>query len=220
MKNDINKIKSYEIKWLLNKRQIARREVKYLMKWRDYESEHDVWRNLFELENVMKLINEYEEIFQQITAISQKFSVEKFSADIFDKQQKIAFAEKQKIAQSFEVIDKELIIYKKSSAIVEQKIVERQKIVLVRKASSIEQQKIAFAEKKLIVFKKFIAVERQKIARSKKLFVINKSMTTSFASSFVVVISEKFFTVVVDDSQFSSVTDAMILRRSNRLQNQ
>ena len=53
-------IKSFELKRIINKRMIVRREVEYLIKWKDYESEYDVWRNLSKLSDVMNLIQRYE----------------------------------------------------------------------------------------------------------------------------------------------------------------
>ena len=211
VEDDIDKIKSYEIKRLLNKRQTARREMKYLVKWRDYESKHDAWRSLPELKNVMKLVHEYEEVFQQITVIQQKFFIvaaaknqKSFAADS---------AERQKTA----LAEKELIVVKKSSA---ETAAEQRKIVLVRKSFAAERQKTAqpFAVigKELIIYKKSSTktlIERQKTAQP-------SAASASKSSLFAVVIPEKSFTAAADDSQLSPVTDAMILRRSSRLQNQ
>ena len=53
-------IKSFELKRIVNKRMIVRREVEYLIRWKNYESEYDVWRNLSKLSDVMNLIQRYE----------------------------------------------------------------------------------------------------------------------------------------------------------------
>jgi hypothetical protein len=62
IKDDIDQIKSFEIKRLINKRHSAIKESKYLVRWKDWDSQYDEWRNISELHNVMKLINEYENV--------------------------------------------------------------------------------------------------------------------------------------------------------------
>ena len=39
---------------------IVWREIEYLVKWKDYDSKYDVWRNLSKLNDVMNLIQKYE----------------------------------------------------------------------------------------------------------------------------------------------------------------
>ena len=60
VEKDTDLIKSFELKRIINKRMIVRREIEYLIKWKDYESEYDVWRNLSKLSDVMNLIQRYE----------------------------------------------------------------------------------------------------------------------------------------------------------------
>ena len=101
VEKNINRVKFYEMKRLLNKRQTTRREIKYLVKWKDYDSKHDNWKNLSKLNDVMNLIKKYEKVFQQTifmirsvvvtrkffsTVIRRKFStniVKKFIAIFF-----------------------------------------------------------------------------------------------------------------------------------------
>ena len=60
VENDIKLVKSWEIERLINKREIKRRESEYLIRWKSYESQYDEWRNLFELRNAQKLVQNYE----------------------------------------------------------------------------------------------------------------------------------------------------------------
>ena len=55
VENDIFQIKFYELKRLINKR-IIKRDFEYLVKWKSYNFEHDVWKKISKLENVMNLI--------------------------------------------------------------------------------------------------------------------------------------------------------------------
>ena len=65
VEENIDRVKFYEMKRLLNKRQTTRRKMKYLVKWKDYDSKHDNWRNLSKLNDVMNLVKKYEKVFQQ-----------------------------------------------------------------------------------------------------------------------------------------------------------
>ena len=67
--DDIARVKSWEIDRLLNKRQIKRRDSKYLVRWREYGLEYDEWRNLSKLENVAELVQEYEDVVKAITSL-------------------------------------------------------------------------------------------------------------------------------------------------------
>ena len=59
MKNDTETIKFYEIQKIIVKRSTTR-DVEYLVRWLEYESEHDVWRNLSELQNAMNLVKDFD----------------------------------------------------------------------------------------------------------------------------------------------------------------
>ena len=60
VKNDINRVKFYEIKRFFDKRRIARRSFEYFVKWKSYDFENDAWRNILKLNDVMKLVQKYE----------------------------------------------------------------------------------------------------------------------------------------------------------------
>ena len=60
MKNDIDRVKFYEIKRLFNKRQIARRKFEYFVKWKNYDFENNAWKNILKLNDVIKLVQKYE----------------------------------------------------------------------------------------------------------------------------------------------------------------
>ena len=72
VEEDIERVKSYEIERLINKRQTKRRETKYLMRWRDYDFENDDWRNLSKLDDVMNLIRKYEKVIRNITFLFER----------------------------------------------------------------------------------------------------------------------------------------------------
>ena len=56
---NIENVQFFEIEKLIVSRETRREDTKYLIRWKNYESEHDVWRNIFELKNAMKLMNEF-----------------------------------------------------------------------------------------------------------------------------------------------------------------
>ena len=65
IEDDTNQYKSYEIEKLIDKR-IKRYNktlmTQYLVRWIDYESKFDEWRNISELQNFQNLIEQYEAI--------------------------------------------------------------------------------------------------------------------------------------------------------------
>ena len=58
---------------------IKKRDVEYLVEWKDYESEHDVWRSLSKLDNAMNLVDEYEATMIQ-SILSDRLSSSSSSA--------------------------------------------------------------------------------------------------------------------------------------------
>ena len=62
VESDIERVKFYEIDKLIDKRQTKRRDSEYLVRWKSYDFQFDEWRNLFELDDVMKLIRNYENV--------------------------------------------------------------------------------------------------------------------------------------------------------------
>ena len=69
IKNDIDFEKSYEVKKIVNKK-IKKYEktpiTQYLIRWLDYESKYDEWKNLATLIDCMNLIHDYEKNEQKI----------------------------------------------------------------------------------------------------------------------------------------------------------
>jgi hypothetical protein len=72
VENDIDQVKFFEIESLINKRHSAIRESKYLVRWKDWKSQYDEWRNISELHNVMNLINEYENFMKNSVSLSDR----------------------------------------------------------------------------------------------------------------------------------------------------
>ena len=63
IEEDIETMRSYELKRFLNKRTIWKereQSVEYLIKWKNYDSEFDKWMNIKNLNNVKDFIVEYE----------------------------------------------------------------------------------------------------------------------------------------------------------------
>ena len=75
VENDTNKIKFFEIERLMNKRQIARRDSKYLIRWKDCESKNDDWRNLSELDNAQNLVDDYEKTKQRTLILFGRLAI-------------------------------------------------------------------------------------------------------------------------------------------------
>ena len=85
VENDTKRVKFYEIDFLINKREIARRESEYLIRWKEYESAYNEWRNISKFEDVMNLIKDYELIMQDTIFLSNRLilffiSQQKFSS--------------------------------------------------------------------------------------------------------------------------------------------
>ena len=79
VESDTNKIKFFEIERLMNKRQIARRDSKYLIRWKDCESENDDWKNFLELDNAQNLVDDYEKIKQRIFTLFDRLTIKNIS---------------------------------------------------------------------------------------------------------------------------------------------
>ena len=60
MKEDSDVIKSFEVEKIISKRIIKKRDVKYFVRWLEYESEKNVWKNFSKLQNIMNFVDEYE----------------------------------------------------------------------------------------------------------------------------------------------------------------
>ena len=77
VEKNIDLIKFFELKRIINKRMIVRREIEYLVKWKDYDSEYDVWRNLSKLNDVMNLMQKYENSIRYIVDLSDRHRLSK-----------------------------------------------------------------------------------------------------------------------------------------------
>ena len=64
VEEDTNQIKSWKIKRFINKRQIKRRDDEYFVKWKDWSSQYDEWRNLSEFDDAQNLIQNYEDVLR------------------------------------------------------------------------------------------------------------------------------------------------------------
>ena len=63
--DDTINVKFFELSRIINKRMIKKRDIEYLVEWKNYESEHDVWRSLSKLENAMNFVKKYESFMNQ-----------------------------------------------------------------------------------------------------------------------------------------------------------
>ena len=79
VENNITTMKFFEIERFINKRQLKKRESKYLIRWKNCDFEYDIWRNFSKLDNVMKLINEYEKVIRRIIIIFDRLLIKNAS---------------------------------------------------------------------------------------------------------------------------------------------
>jgi hypothetical protein len=83
MKDDTEKVKSFEIERLINKRNIAR-GVEYLLRWKGYDPQWDEWRSLDELYNALDLVQDYEKSMDNITTLSDRLPRINLITDTFN----------------------------------------------------------------------------------------------------------------------------------------
>ena len=74
VEENIELIKFFEIERLINKRQIARRDSEYLVRWLKYSSQFDEWRNLSKLEDAMSLVHDYEFVMKFAIFLSDRLN--------------------------------------------------------------------------------------------------------------------------------------------------
>ena len=98
VEEDTDKIRSYKLKKMINKRLIVRREPKYLIKWKEYDFEENVWRNLSEMKNAMDLIKNYERMVKNITYLFERLN------SVVLKSTKLITSSPKASITSFEVI--------------------------------------------------------------------------------------------------------------------
>lgn len=85
VEEDTKTIKSYEIERIIIKRTNKRKETKYLIRWSEYDSEHDFWRSISKMRNVMNLINDYENMLSLLIIASSDIVVAPSRRDRFKK---------------------------------------------------------------------------------------------------------------------------------------
>ena len=61
VEDDTNDVQSFEIERIIISRKIRRRNIEYLVRWKNYDAKHDVWRNEFELKNVKNLLEDFKQ---------------------------------------------------------------------------------------------------------------------------------------------------------------
>ena len=193
VENDIEQIKFYEIKRLVNKDQIKRRDFEYLIRWHDYKTEHDDWRNLFELKDAQKLIQNYEQIKRKIVILSIFVVV-------------ISSQRKSERSRKFLIID----LKKSFVASVRKTIINTAVNDKSTSTESISKSTQSFV---VVIFKIDIIKAIIESATTSKSSSISKSPSISKSSSL-----SKSIVDFLSSFVSSSVADVMILRRSNRLQ--
>ena len=80
VRDDIDKVKFYEVEEVVDKRLSDKRDTKYLIRWKEYDSEFDEWRNLLEMKNAMNLVREYEELMKQTSYLSGRLKTSSTSS--------------------------------------------------------------------------------------------------------------------------------------------
>ena len=78
IEKDIDQIKSWKLNRLIDKRRSAR-EIEYLIRWKNWNSQHDVWKSLSKFDNAMNLIKQYE-----VDLIDKVFSINRQQIDVVD----------------------------------------------------------------------------------------------------------------------------------------
>ena len=73
----MNLIKFFELKRIINKRMIVRREIEYLIKWKNYDSKYNVWKNLSKLNDVMNLIQKYKNSIRHMIDLFDRYYLSK-----------------------------------------------------------------------------------------------------------------------------------------------
>jgi hypothetical protein len=68
VEGDTDKVKSFEIERLINKRTTAR-GAEYLIRWKGYGPQHDEWRSIPELQNALDLVSDYENSMENFTSL-------------------------------------------------------------------------------------------------------------------------------------------------------
>ena len=89
VESDTSKIKSWELETIVNKREITNRDWEYLIRWKDYKLEENVWRNLSKLDNAMKLIREYENFIKETQFLLDRLAISSVEKQVVVLKKKI-----------------------------------------------------------------------------------------------------------------------------------
>ena len=196
VKDDIFKVKSWELSDIMNKRHSAR-ELEYLIRWKEYEKQYDEWRDLFEMKNIMKLIKKYEKVVtsndDHINNSNDSLLSSK-SADIVDTLKKRFANIVDDLIKSRGRFRKIVIIVSTITAVVLRKLT----ITTSSTSSFIEQ---SLSSKKII--------EQSSIVMLRKLIIVVLAFTMI---EFTASSSSKTFALKILKKVFDN-----ILRRSTRL---
>ena len=102
-------VKFFEIERFINRRKTVKRESEYLMRWKNYDSKHDVWRNLSKLNNVMNLIWKYENVINKNVTFFDRLTIDSVdivvNKSIFKKQSFVVVISSKSMSQKSFAID-------------------------------------------------------------------------------------------------------------------
>ena len=144
VEKNIDLIKFFELKRIINKRMIVRREVEYLIKWKDYDSEYDVWRNLSKLSDIMNLIQKYENSIRHMIDLFDRHRLSKsiMLRKSFANQHKAIFASNKFTTRKFfanktNFVNNEIIISSSTFALKSLIVVSRKSFSTILSTSQI-----------------------------------------------------------------------------------
>ena len=72
VEKNTNRVKSWKIERLINKRQIKRRDDEYLVKWKNWKLQYDEWRNLSKLDDAQDFVQNYENALRSTMFLSNR----------------------------------------------------------------------------------------------------------------------------------------------------
>ena len=129
VEENINKIRSYALKKMIDKRFTVRRKSKYLIEWKKYNFKKNIWRSLFKIKNAMNLIKKYEKIIKDITYFSKHLNFIAIDFFVFKLMKSSASSLKVSIIE---------MIFRNSQVIILIKISSANSFLFSRKISSID----------------------------------------------------------------------------------
>ena len=164
VEEDIDLIKFFELKRIINKRMIARREVEYLVRWKNYDSEYDVWKNLSKLNDVMNLMQKYENSIRHMIDLFDRHRLSKsiMLRKSFANQTKAIFVDiKSTIRKFFAEQNKAIFVTISSSTFAFQFLV-----VVSRKSFSISSTSTSL----IFSFEALVLRRSNRLAKNWKIF--------------------------------------------------